>query len=64
MKKIEPKEKPEAVPDELLSILVDRAVRHIRPVVRDADLDDVRAAVRTACESDPVLLLLLRNRDS
>ena len=53
-------ERTDAVPEELLTVLVDRAVRHIRPVVAEGDLDEVRAAVRAACENDPVLLLLLR----
>jgi hypothetical protein len=60
MRTHQPRERREGVPEELLTVLVDRAVRHIHPVATDADLEEVRAAVRAACENDPVLLLLLR----
>ena len=61
MTPLEPRQNPHTVPDELLSVLVDEAVRRIRPIVSDADLNEVRAVMRSACEGDPVLLLLLQD---
>jgi hypothetical protein len=52
------------VPEELLNVLVDRAVRQIRPVISEADLEQIRTVVFNACQSDPVLLLLLNHRES